>query len=43
MLALPSEVMARPGMLDHVMSLTDQVSLDPLPGPTREELLELLA
>jgi flavin-dependent dehydrogenase len=43
LLALPSEVMARPGMVDHVLSLTDQVSLDPLPGPTREELLELLA
>ena len=42
-LALPDEVFARPGMLEHVMSFAGKVSTDPLPGPDRTELLELLS
>ncbi len=41
--ALPDEVFARPGMLEHVMSFADKVSTDPLPGPDRAELMALLA
>lgn len=41
--AVPSEVFTRPGMLEHVMSLADKVSVNPLPGPDRAQLLELLA
>lgn len=41
--AVPSEVFARPGMLEHVMSLAGSVSVEPLPGPDRAQLLELLA
>ncbi len=42
-LALPDEVFARPGMLEHVMSFAGNVSTDPLPGPDRTELLQLLS
>ncbi len=41
--ALPDEVIGRPGMIEHVLSLADKVSTNPLPGPNRAELLELLA
>jgi 2-polyprenyl-6-methoxyphenol hydroxylase-like FAD-dependent oxidoreductase len=41
--ALPADVMARPGMLDRIVGLADQVSLEPAPGPSRDELLELLS
>lgn len=40
--ALPDEVLARPGLAEHVMSFADQISTEPLPGPSRAELLELL-
>ena len=40
--ALPDEVFARPGMLEHVMSFAGKVSTEPLPGPTRDELMALL-
>ena len=42
-LALPDEIFARPGMLEHVMSFAGKVSAEPLPGPNRTELLELLS
>ena len=41
--AVPSEVFARPGLVEHVRSLSDQISTDPLPGPDREQLLELVS
>ncbi len=41
--AVPDEVLARPGMYDHVMSLADKIPTDPLPGPSRQELLALLS
>jgi 2-polyprenyl-6-methoxyphenol hydroxylase-like FAD-dependent oxidoreductase len=40
---LPGEVLARPGMQELVQSLAGKVSTDPLPGPTRGELMALLA
>ncbi len=42
-MALPDEVLARPGMADHVRSFADQVSAEPPPGPDRHQLLELVA
>ena len=42
-LALPSEIFERPGMLDHVLSLADSVSVEAPPGPDREQLLELVS
>jgi len=41
--ALPSAVFERPGMLEHVLSISDRVSTDPLPGPDRRQLLELVS
>jgi len=41
--ALPTDVLARPGLLERVQSLSGQVSTDPLPGPTREQLEGLIA
>lgn len=37
------EVMARPGFLDRVLAVADQVSGDLPPGPDREQLLELVS
>ena len=37
------EVMARPGFLQRVLDCADQVSTDPLPGPDRAQLLELVS
>jgi 2-polyprenyl-6-methoxyphenol hydroxylase-like FAD-dependent oxidoreductase len=37
------EVIARPGFLDRVIGLADQVSTEPLPGPSREQLMELVS
>ena len=42
-LALPDDVFARPGVLDHVLGLADQVTIEDLPGPDRGQLLELVA
>ena len=42
-ISLPSDVFARPGLLDHVMSLAGSVSTEPPPGPSREALVELLS
>lgn len=41
--ALPSEIFARPGMVDHVMSFADKVSTEPLPGPDRAQLVDLVS
>jgi 2-polyprenyl-6-methoxyphenol hydroxylase-like FAD-dependent oxidoreductase len=41
-LALPEEVFARPGFMDKVRAVTPGPPL-PMPGPDRQELLELLA
>jgi 2-polyprenyl-6-methoxyphenol hydroxylase-like FAD-dependent oxidoreductase len=41
-LALPDEVFARPGVLDHVLGLAGTTPVEPLPGPNREELLQLI-
>lgn len=43
LLALPQEVMARPGMLDHIMAVAGAHEAATPPGPSREELLRLLA
>jgi hypothetical protein len=42
-IATSDEVMARPGFLQRVIDCADRVSLDPLPGPDREQLLELVS
>jgi 2-polyprenyl-6-methoxyphenol hydroxylase-like FAD-dependent oxidoreductase len=42
-LALPQEVMARPGMVDHIMEVAGAHEAMNLPGPSREELLSMLA
>lgn len=42
-LALPREVLARPGFADRVMEVARSNEPRRTPGPTREELLELLA
>jgi hypothetical protein len=41
--ATPQEVFARPGILDHLMSLAPSTSVEPIPGPDRQQLLDLLA
>ncbi len=41
-LALPDEVFARPGVLDHFLGLAATTTVEPLPGPNREELLQLI-
>jgi hypothetical protein len=42
-LALPQEVMARPGFAERVSELGAAHDAPPPPGPNREELLSLLA
>jgi len=42
-LTLPADVLARPGMVDRVLELTEAGDLPAPPGPTREQLLALLA
>jgi hypothetical protein len=42
-LALPDEVFARPGIVDKVVALAEANPPQPVPGPTREELLRLVA
>ncbi len=42
-LALPREVFARPGLRELVAELVPTTPLEPLPGPDRAELLELVA
>ena len=37
------DVMSRPGFLQRVIDCADQVSTDPLPGPDRAQLLELVS
>ncbi|MFW2334268.1 FAD-dependent oxidoreductase [Ilumatobacter sp.] len=40
-LSMSEEVTARPGFLERVLDCADKVTLDPLPGPDREQLMEL--
>ena len=42
-IATSDEVMARPGFLDRVLACTDKISTDPIPGPDRAQLLELVS
>jgi flavin-dependent dehydrogenase len=42
-LTLPEEVFARPGIVDKVVELAEANPAEPMPGPTREELLRLVA
>jgi hypothetical protein len=42
-LTLPGDVLARPGLVDRVVELTEPGDLPAPPGPTREQLLALLA
>lgn len=41
--ALPEEVLAQPGVFERVLGLGEGPAPEPLPGPTRERLLELVA
>jgi 2-polyprenyl-6-methoxyphenol hydroxylase-like FAD-dependent oxidoreductase len=41
--ALPADVFSEPGFVDHVIAQADQVSVAPLPGPDRTQLLELIS
>jgi hypothetical protein len=43
LLALPQEVMARPGVVDRIMEVADAHEAFMPPGPSREELLHVLA
>jgi flavin-dependent dehydrogenase len=43
LLALPQEVMARPGMVDRIMEVAGTNEAVIPPGPSREELLHMLA
>jgi 2-polyprenyl-6-methoxyphenol hydroxylase-like FAD-dependent oxidoreductase len=42
-LTLPEEVFARPGMIEKVVALAEANPPQPPPGPSRDELLKLLA
>jgi 2-polyprenyl-6-methoxyphenol hydroxylase-like FAD-dependent oxidoreductase len=41
--ATTAEVFARPGVFEHVASLASSVSVEPIPGPDRAELLALVS
>jgi hypothetical protein len=41
MLALPQEVMARPGLVDRIREIADAHEAPTPPGPSREELLRM--
>ncbi len=41
--ATGEEVFARPGLFDHVLSLAGSVSVEPIPGPDRAHLLDLVS
>jgi len=43
LLALPREVMARPGLADRIMAMAGRHEAAPPPGPSRDELLRLVA
>jgi 2-polyprenyl-6-methoxyphenol hydroxylase-like FAD-dependent oxidoreductase len=42
LLARPEEVLERPGLLERVIELSQASTPEPLPGPTRAELLDLI-
>jgi hypothetical protein len=42
-LSTSDEVIGRPGFLDRVIGLADQVPTEPIPGPNREQLMELVS
>lgn len=42
-MALPDEVLARAGVFDHIVGLADHITPEPLPGPDRDQLLELVS
>ena len=42
LLARPDEVMERPGLLDRIIELSQANAPEPLPGPTRPELLDII-
>jgi hypothetical protein len=43
LLALPQEVMARPGLVNRITEVADTHEAVMPPGPSREELLQMLA
>ena len=43
LLALPQEVLARPGMVDRILEVAATHDAVMPPGPSREELLHMLA
>lgn len=42
-IATAEEVFARPGVFDHIAGLAGSISVDPLPGPDRTQLLDLVS
>lgn len=42
-LTLPQEVFARPGLADRILAASDGVDATPPPGPSRDDLLHLVA
>ena len=42
LLARPDEVLERPGLLERVIELSQATTPEPLPGPSRAELLDLI-
>ena len=42
LLARPDEVLGRPGLLERVIELSQASTPEPLPGPSRPELLEII-
>ena len=43
LLALPQEVMPRPGLVDRILEVADTHEAVITPGPSRRELLDMLA
>jgi len=43
MLALPQDVMTRPGLVDRIREIADAHEVPTPPAPSREELLHMLA
>jgi hypothetical protein len=42
-LAFPSNVLSREGVLDHILTVTAGAAPEPIPGPDRQRLLELVS
>jgi hypothetical protein len=40
---LPADVFSREGALDHVLAVTAGLEHEPIPGPDRQRLVELVS